>query len=351
MKFTLIKLRLNIASILMMTCALTACSNESTIAATHNADITNGTELPVTTSYHGTASVTQGEATVDIPSLYDCQNGRSSPVGHIKSTDGKTWTVPADVRFTDTNFPFASDLNNPCTGVAYASASEALDALDSSDIIEIDADGDVITAYVFTDNYFEMYVNGIPVGKDNVPFTQFNSNILQFQVTKPFTVAMKLVDWEENSGIGSEQNRNNAYHAGDGGMVAVFKDANNHIIAKTDENWTAQTFYSAPIRDLSCAIEQGTLRLTTECSTEARDDGSQAYALHWELPRYWYIEEFDDSAWPNATVFTNDDIGVNNKSAYTDFVDIFDSPEDDARFIWSSNVILDNEVIVRHTVN
>ncbi|MGO2232088.1 hypothetical protein [Psychrobacter sp.] len=81
MKFTLIKLRLNIASILMMTCALTACSNESTVAATHNADITNGAELPVTTSYHGTASVTQGEATVDIPSLYDCQNGRSSPRG------------------------------------------------------------------------------------------------------------------------------------------------------------------------------------------------------------------------------------------------------------------------------
>lgn len=40
-----------------------------------------------------------------------------------------------------------------------------------------------------------------------------------------------------------------------------------------------------------------------------------------------------------------------NKPAYTNFTDIFDEPINDAQFIWSSNLILDNQVIVRHTVN
>ena len=78
--------------------------------------------------------------------------------------------------------------------------------LDEKNIIEVDTDGELITAFVFADNYFEMYINGTPVGKDTVPFTQFNSNIIQFKAKRPFTIAMKLVDWEENSGLGPESN-------------------------------------------------------------------------------------------------------------------------------------------------
>ena len=350
MKVISLKTGLTIAVITAMTYTLSACNNANTIA--------NHTDLPASdtpektaTAYKGTASVSQGKATVEISSLYECKNGRNAPIGQSKSTDGKIWTVPAEVNFTNSSFPFAHDLNNPCTGVRYSSAKEARDALDPSDIVEIDADGEVITAYIFADNYFEMYINGVPVGKDNVPFTQFNSNIIQFKAKRPFTVAMKLVDWEENSGIGSENNRSQAYYPGDGGMVAVFTDANNEIFATTDDDWKAQTFYSAPIPNLECAEEQGTLRLTTDCSTEGSNDGSKDYALHWQLPDEWHAPDFDDSTWPNASVFTNDTIGVNNKSAYTDFVDIFDDPSNNARFIWSTNIVLDNEVIVRYRVS
>lgn len=255
------------------------------------------------------------------------------------------------VNFTDNSFPFASDLFNPCTGVEYGSADDAMAALDGTDIVEIDADGEVITAFVFADNYFEMYINGIPVGKDNVPFTQFNSNIVRFKVNKPFTIAMKLVDWEENSGLGSESNRGKAFHPGDGGMVAVFKDAKNEIIATTNSNWKAQTFYTAPIKDLSCVSENGTLRLSDKCDTEDSDDGTSYYALHWKIPSDWFAENFDDSKWPDATIYTNSVIGVDNKPSYTNFTDVFDNNANDAEFIWSTNVILDNEVIVRHTVN
>jgi hypothetical protein len=301
--------------------------------------------------YTGTASISQGPATVLTKNIFECGRGREAPIGMSTATDGSKWTVPAEVNFTNDRFPFASDLFNPCAKVEYKSADEALAALDGTDIIEVDADGEIITAYVFADNYFEMYINGIPVGKDNVPFTQFNSNIVRFKVNTPFTIAMKLVDWEENSGLGSEANRGQAFHPGDGGMVAVFKDASGDIITTTDANWKAQTFYTAPLRDVSCASEEGTLRLSETCSSEDSNDGTSYYALHWKIPTNWQSVDFDDSVWPNATEFTNNTIGVDNKPAYTNFIDVFDNSEADAQFIWSTNVILDNEVLVRYTVN
>ncbi|HDZ06042.1 hypothetical protein LCGC14_0129910 [marine sediment metagenome] len=300
--------------------------------------------------YKGTASVSQGSATVLTQNIFECDRGREAPIGTSTATDGSNWTVPAEVNFTDDNFPYASDLFNPCTKVEYRTADEALAALDGTDIIEVDADGEVVTAYVFADNYFEMYINGIPVGKDNVPFTQFNSNIVRFKVNIPFTIAMKLVDWEENSGLGSEANRDQAFHPGDGGMVAVFKDAKNDIIATTDASWKAQTFYTAPLKDLSCASEEGALRLSETCSTEDSNDGTSYYALHWKTPTNWQLTDFDDAEWPNATEFTNNTIGVDNKPSYTNFTNIFDDSATDAKFIWSTNVILDNEVLVRYTV-
>ncbi|WP_423999968.1 hypothetical protein [Maribacter sp. IgM3_T14_3] len=321
-----------------------------TMTACKNGQNSKKTTAENSEVYKGTASVSQGSATVLTQNIFNCDRGREAPIGTSTATDGSKWTVPAEVNFTDDSFPFASDLFNPCTKVEYITADEALAALDGTDIIEVDADGEVVTAYVFADNYFEMYINGIPVGKDNVPFTQFNSNIVRFKVKTPFTIAMKLVDWEENSGLGSESNRGKAFHPGDGGMVAVFKNAKNEIIATTNSNWKAQTYYTAPIKDLSCVSEEGVLRLSDNCSTEGSDDGTSYFALHWKTPVDWQSTNFDDSQWPNASEYTNEIIGVDNKSSYTNFTDIFDNSAADAQFIWSTNVILDNEVLVRYTV-
>ncbi|MAU14984.1 MAG: hypothetical protein CMH46_05530 [Muricauda sp.] len=301
-------------------------------------------------AYKGTASVTQGVAKTIAENIYSCERGRKTDVGEIVSTDGKKWTVPAETHYTDDSFPFATDLNNECEGKNYASSEEALSHFDASNIVEIDADGELYTAYVFADNYFEMYVNGVPVGKDKVPFTQFNSSVVKFKVQKPFTIAMKLVDWEEHLGVGCEANRGKSFHAGDGGMVAVIKNEKDETVAVTDENWKAQTFYTAPITHLSCVSEEGAYRYSKNCDTNGGQDGSNFYALHWELPDGWMKAGFDDGNWPNATTFTNRDIGVDNKPAYTNFTDIFDDRDHDAQFIWSTNVVLDNEVLVRYTV-
>ncbi len=59
---------------------------------------------------------------------------------------------------------------------------------------------------------------------------------------------------------------------------------------------------------------------------------------------------FDDSVWPVAVTYSNDTVGVDNKKAFTNFVDVFDTPGADAAFIWSSNLVLDNLVLLRKTV-
>ena len=300
--------------------------------------------------YTGTASVTHGLATTTISNLYTCSGGRISAEGTITAIDNSIWTVPAITNYSNTSFPFASDLNNICNGHNYANETNALAALNGSDIVTVDTNGEIITAYIFSDNYFEMYVNGVQVGKDNVPYTQFNSNIVRFKVNRPFTIAMLLVDWEERLGVGAETSGTYSFHCGDGGMVAVFKDLNNSIIAKTGSDWKAQTFYTAPIMDLTCPTENGSLRLSGNCSTADSNSGNNYYGLHWARPANWTQVTFDDSSWPAATLYSNATIGVDNKPAYTNFTNIFDNPTNDAQFIWSTNVILDNEVIVRKTV-
>lgn len=308
----------------------------------------NGEGEALTGTYAGTASVSTGPAVTTTTNLYPAGQ-RVAGVGTVTASDNTVWTVPAVVHYTDESFPFAPDLYNP-DGTKHATAADALAAFDDADIVEIDANGEVITAYIFGDNYFELYVNGVPVGKDAIPFTQFNSHIVKFKVEAPYTIAMKLVDWEENLGLGTEKNRGKSFHPGDGGMVAVFKNDSGETVATTGSEWKAQTFYTAPIKDLSCPSEDGTTRSSASCDTQAVSDGNAFAALHWKVPANWMDEAFDDSSWPAATTYTNETIGVDNKPAYTNFIDVFDDSVDDAEFIWSTNVILDNEVIVRYTV-
>lgn len=299
--------------------------------------------------YTGTASVSQGRAATTQQNLYSCPKGRVTNIGTVTAKDGTTWTMPAATHFSDPMFPKSSDLHNVCTGVNHATSAQAVAALLPSNIITIDPDGELITCFIFADNYFEMAINGVPVGKDNVPYTQFNSSLLQFRVKRPFTIAIHAVDWEENLGLGTELS-GSPYHAGDGGVVAVFRDEKGAIIATTNNTWKAQTFYTSPIYDLSCPREEGQARLSSTCSTADVADGSNAYALHWPLPTNWMANDLDDSQWPMASEFTNQTVGVDNKPAYTNFTDVFDNPTTDAKFIWSSSLILDNEILLRTVV-
>lgn len=134
-------------------------------------------------------------------------------------------------------------------------------------------------------------------------------------------------------------------------MVAVFKDSHDKVISITDGSWKAQTFYTAPITDRSCLTESNMQRLSSTCSTKAPANADVIYGAHWERPEHWQSSSFDDSQWPSASIYNNDTVGVDNKRSYTNFTEIFDDQANDAMFIWSTNLILDNEVIVRKKIN
>ena len=324
--------------ILLLSLTIICCKEKN---ANSSSKESNPKSMDNVKSYNGTGSTTKGLAETTIKSLLSSnpKGSRIAGVGEIKDTEGNTWTVPGINNFNDA--PKAFDLYNENSGITPSSLSEV--DLNSIPVTEIDSDGEIITGYLFADNYFELYINGKLIAVDPVPFTRFNSNIVKFKVKAPYTIAVKLIDWEENLGLGSENNRGKDFHPGDGGFIASFSDG-----TVTNDKWTAQTFYTAPISDLSCLSEIGGKRLSSNCSTDDVDDGNDFYGVHWKIPANSFDVDFDDSQWPNATTYTEEVIGVNNKKAYMNFIEKFSGSG--AKFIWSTNVVLDNEVIVRYKV-
>lgn len=323
--------------LLLMT-TLIGCKEKNTNPSINES---NPKELTKDKSYNGTGNLTQGLAETQVENLFICdqKGSRISGVGEIKDNSGNSWTVPGIHHFNEATKAF--DLYNECNAVTPNSLSEI--DLSSVPISEIDADGEIITGYLFADNYFELYINGKLIAVDPVPFTPFNSNIVKFKVKTPYTIAVKLIDWEENLGIGSEKNRGKDYHPGDGGFIASFSDG-----TITNDQWKAQTFYTAPISDLSCLSEIGEKRLSSNCSIDAVNDGTAFYGIHWKIPENSFEATFNDSQWPDATTYTEEEIGVDNKKSYMNFIEKFSGAG--AEFIWSTNVVLDNEVIVRYQV-
>lgn len=337
-------MKLQNRSVLMLSLilAIGACGSDSN--TTTDTDITDDTDTSETLD----ASITQGAATTTITNLFEA-GGRVAGVGSIVASDGTTWIVPADTNYTNSAIAFAPDLYNDY-GNQYATAEAAVSAISDADITTVDADGELFTAYLFADNYFELHINGTAVAKDAVPFTLFNSHVVQFRAERPFTIAIQLVDWEENLGLGSEGGPSGSYTPGDGGIVAVFTDESGATVASTGSEWKAQTYYISPIKDQSCVVQNGNIRDSSSCDTSASSDGSADYAFHWAFDSDWATESYDDSDWPLASTYTNDTVGVDNKPGYTNFTTIFDDATNDAEFIWTSNLVLDNSVLVRYTV-
>ncbi len=296
---------------------------------------------PVFAVRHATAvnrSVSRGRATATTANLLP-GGQRVSSVGSITASDGTQWTVPSATKFlTGTK---AGDLYNEVSGRTHGSIAEAAASIESAPTVVVDPDGETVTGYIFADNYFELYVNGTLVGVDPVPYTPFNSCFMKFKAKRPITYAIRLVDWEENLGLGTELNGGNPHFAGDGGLMASFSDG-----TVTNGKWKAQSFYIAPLDSPDLVTEEadGTHNSSaagTHLLTET------AYALHYPLPTDWSAAGFSDAGWPAASTYTEAAVGVDNKPAYLNFPAQFSGSG--AQFIWSSNLVLDNEVVVRYT--
>ena len=288
-------------------------------------------------------SITQGRAINNIENVFECDvpGWRVTAKGTLTGHDGKVWTVPADAAYATA--PKATDLFNECTGILMNNA-ESLD-VDSVPIVEIDKDGEVISFYFFGDNYSEFYINGNIIAVDPVPYWPFNTSVARFKAKRPFVAGVKMIDWSENLGLGSETMRGVPFHTGDGGFVGVFKDSSGNVITTTDEAWKVKPYYIAPLLNASCVKAD---RTSEACEVPPKIDAEQAYGAHWAIPEDWGSLSFDDSNWAQASLYTNEDIGRSlNRPAYQNFIGLFDIPDNDAEFIWSTNLLLDNVVLAR----
>jgi hypothetical protein len=289
--------------------------------------------------------VTQGRAKTVIENLHRCaSNHRIGAVGTISATDGTVVTVPAQTAFR--NGPKAHDLYNECTQVTPRSAREAAPAA-SVPMVEVDAEGEEVTGYIVADNYFELYVNAKLIAVDPVPYTPMNSVIVRFRAKRPYTYAVKLVDWEEDLGLGTEVGvRDGPWYPGDGGFIAHFSDG-----TVTDSSWKAQSFYVAPLASPEDVVEKGNVHDTAKLGRvhpHAPKPGCQdrCHAVHYPIPANWQAAAFDDASWPHAFEFSDAEVGVTNLHAYTLLPELFQG----ARWIWSLNFVLDNLVLARKTV-
>ena len=162
----------------------------------------------------------------------------------------------------------------------------------------------------------EMCIRDRVIAVDPVPYWPFNTSAVRFKVKRPFLAGVKMIDWSENLGLGSELMRGVPFHTGDGGFVAIFKDDKGDVITTTDENWKVKPYYFAPLLDPSCVKPD---RTSTDCEVPPKSNAEDAYGVHYPIPKDWGTKDFNDLDWEGATLYTNEDIGgsLNSCLLYT----------------------------------
>ena len=194
------------------------------------------------------------------------------------------------------------------------------------------ADGELVSlrADVWADNWFALYINGTLVGEDTVPITterSFNAETFTFEATLPLTIAIEAKDFKEND-TGLEYIGTDSQQMGDGGIIAQIIDTETgDVVAATDGTWSAFVVHRAPTNK-DC---ERSANPATDCLTEIAD-----------VPAGWTDEEFDDSSWMAATVWSEAD--VSPKDGY-DQIDWNAA----ARLVWGTDLETDNTVLLRST--
>jgi hypothetical protein len=195
------------------------------------------------------------------------------------------------------------------------------------------AQSQTITADVWADNWFEMYVNGEKVLEDSVPITterSFNAETASFEADMPMTIAIMAKDFKENDS-GLEYIGTNRQQMGDGGLIAQFHDAAGALVAVTDGDTRCLVVHHAPL-DVACAKESNPVAGEGACGFTETD-----------IPSDWTAPGFDDSAWPAAVVHSAQE--VSPKDGYDNIA--WDSS---AELIWGEDLHQDNTLICRITV-
>jgi hypothetical protein len=168
-------------------------------------------------------------------------------------------------------------------------------------------EADTVRATVYADNWFLLYVNGKPVAVDPIDFLPHNVVTFDFLPEYPMTIAVLAKD-NADPRTGLEYGD----RIGDAGFVLKFSDG-----TVTNAKWKARCFHRGPLgRDVA----------SPRVETAA-------------LPANWFATDFDDSAWEAATEYSAERVRPPDALAGHDL--------EGARFLWTSDLELDNTVVFR----
>ncbi len=170
---------------------------------------------------------------------------------------------------------------------------------------------DTVKANIYADNWFEMYINGKLIAVDSIEFIPHNIISVDILPQYPMTIAVLAKDFADSQ-TGLEYNNT---RIGDGGLILKFGDG-----TVTSKAWKAKKVFWGP---LNGDIENPKVRREP-------------------IPERWYMPGYDDSSWPNATEFTEEEVRPNRVYNDYDF--------EGAQFIWTEDLELDNTILFRYRV-
>ncbi|MGD1887680.1 MAG: PEBP family protein [Cohaesibacteraceae bacterium] len=191
-----------------------------------------------------------------------------------------------------------------------------------------------VTADVWADNWFAMYVNGEQVMEDSVPITterSFNAESRTFQVSLPAQIAIVAMDIREND-TGLEYIGSRRQQMGDGGVIAQIRDASSgQLLGATDGGARCLVVHRAPV-DRACERERNPVAGQGVCGFEAS-----------AAPQNWTSANFNDGGWPQAVVHSAQEVGP--KDGYDRI-----RWDRSAELIWSQDLEQDNTILCRFTI-
>ena len=166
---------------------------------------------------------------------------------------------------------------------------------------------DTIRANIYADNWFVLYLNGKLTAVDSIDFIPHNVVSVDILPEYPMTIAVMAKD-NADPKTGLEYGD----HIGDGGFILKFSDG-----TVTNASWKAKSFFRGPLGG----------------------DVKNPKVDYTPIPERWFAVNFDDSAWPKATEYTEERVNPKEPFYQTDFKG--------AKWIWTSDLDLDNTVIFR----
>ena len=161
----------------------------------------------------------------------------------------------------------------------------------------------------YADNWCIIYINGKLAAVDQIEFLPHNVVSVNILPIYPMTIAVLAKD-NADPKTGLEYGT----QIGDAGFILKLADGTVSSTA-----WKAKNFFKGPLN-----------RIISNPQVE-----------HTPIPANWFAPDFDDSSWEYATEYTPERVRPDGDYGSYDF--------SGAKFIWTTDLDLDNTVIFRYT--